>query len=406
MALRDEANTNVEDADCPLIHAVRSGVQSLRRLSIQGRGGEAISVDAHMVPVVGRDGVTHGATLLLHDASSQVTLEERVQTLHERATRDPLTQVANRAEFDRVHAQFVTTHIDRGRSCSLIICDLDHFKHINDTYGHQAGDEALVSFAALLRRSCRPGDLVARYGGEEFVMLCADCDNATATRRAEELRRELSQIQQPMLGGKIITASFGVTEIQPGDTPDTMLRRADRALLQAKDNGRNMVVQLGTGNHEDLEEPRSWFSWLQRSKPNQILRQQLVTSVPLALAAEKLKGFVADHHAEIVSFEENQVALKLDGGNVPMLRRGNDKSTTFFVGLSFRDLHQESTTQEFPAHERTLIDVVVSPRRARERRRKETLERSRQIMLSLKSYLMAHDFTGPIAEEPSPDLEF
>ena len=72
-------------------------------------------------------------------------------------------------------------------------------------------------------------------------MLCADCDNATATRRAEELRRELAYIPQPMLGGKCITASFGVTEVQGGDTPETMLRRADRALLQAKANGRNRV---------------------------------------------------------------------------------------------------------------------------------------------------------------------
>ncbi len=158
-----------------------------------------------------------------------------------------MTQVANRAEFDRVHEMFVAAHQQQQVPCSLMMCDLDHFKRVNDTYGHQAGDDAIKSLAALLKSSCRPGDLVARYGGEEFVILCADCDNAAAARRAEQIRKSLSQLAQPKMNGRTVTASFGVTEIQPGDTPETMLRRADRALLMAKANGRNTVVQLGTG---------------------------------------------------------------------------------------------------------------------------------------------------------------
>src|SRR5512140_376443 len=82
-------------------------------------------------------------------------------------------------------------------------------------------------------------------------MLCADCDNATAARRAEQVRKSLSQIRHARLEGRTVTASFGVTEIQPGDTAETMLRRADRALLEAKGKGRNCVVQLGTGGSAD-----------------------------------------------------------------------------------------------------------------------------------------------------------
>ena len=114
-------------------------------------------------------------------------------------------------------------------------------------YGHQAGDEVLKSFGKLLRSECRAGDLVARYGGEEFVILCADCNNAAATRRAEHLRKSMSDLAQPVLNGETVTVSFGVTEIQPGDSPESMLRRADRALLEAKQLGRNTVVQLGNG---------------------------------------------------------------------------------------------------------------------------------------------------------------
>ena len=187
--MADEKGRPVAVADCPVLGAVQSGVQSLRRLTICGRSGRSVSVDAHAIPVIGEDSTMQGAVLLLHDASSEISLEQRCQSLHEKATRDPLTQVANRAEFDRVHELFVDAHRQQQVPCSLIMCDLDHFKSVNDTYGHQAGDEGIKSLAALLKGACRPGDLVARYGGEEFVMLCADCDNAMAARRAEQVRR-------------------------------------------------------------------------------------------------------------------------------------------------------------------------------------------------------------------------
>jgi diguanylate cyclase (GGDEF)-like protein/PAS domain S-box-containing protein len=393
----DERYEALNDENSPVVEAIRSGAQTVRRLSIRGRDGKELSIDAQLTPVLGREGHVHGATLLLHDASSQITLEERVQSLHERATRDPLTSVANRAEFDRVHAHFVATHLEQGLPCSLIICDLDFFKRINDTYGHQAGDEALVSFAALLRRHHRAGDLVARYGGEEFVLLCADCDNATATNRAEEIRRDLAEAQQPMLGGKCITASFGVTEIQDGDTPETMLRRADRALLQAKDLGRNTVVQLGSGITGDPAGSKAggWFaSWFGNAAPDQLLERQLITAVPLKVAIEKLRGFVADHHAEIVSIEDEHILLKIDGQHSPLLRRTNDRPVPFCIELRFAEQQFEKEGQEGGGHLRTLIDVAIRPQRNRDRRRRDVLERARLLISSLKSYLMAQDHSN------------
>jgi diguanylate cyclase (GGDEF)-like protein/PAS domain S-box-containing protein len=394
--MSDERSEIVTDDQCPVLHAVASGSQEVRRMLIVGRDGQVVSVDVQATPVLGREGLVQGATLTLHDASSQITLEERVQSLHERATRDPLTSVANRAEFDRVHVQFVETHLERGLPCSLIICDIDFFKRINDNYGHQAGDEALVTFAALLRRNHRPGDLVARYGGEEFVMLCADCDNATATARAEEIRRELAEFQQPSLGGKCITASFGVTEIQDGDTPETMLRRADRALLQAKDLGRNTVVQLGSGISGDAhgKSTKGWFTWFRRTPPDQLLERQLTTAVPLKVAVEKLRGFVADHHAEIVSIEEDHIALKIDGQYTPLLRRNHDRPVPFCIELRFTEQQWGKEGNEGNSQLRTVIDVAIRPQRNRDRRRRDVLERARQLISSLKSYLMAQDHAG------------
>ena len=391
VSLRDEQENLLREEDCPVLHAVRTGVQTLRRLNVTGRNGQRVDVDAHLVPVHGKNGISHGAALLMHDASSQVTLEQRVQSLHERATRDPLTQVANRAEFDRCLEASVESHLERHIPCSLIICDIDHFKRINDSFGHQAGDEVLISFAALLRRHSRAGDLVGRYGGEEFVLLCADCDNATATARAEQLRIELAEFPMRPLEGKSITASFGVTELQSGDTPETMLRRADRALYQAKASGRNAVVQLGSGIAEEETPVRGtgWFAWLRGALPEQVLQRTLATSVPLNVVIEKIRGFVADHHAQIDSISENHLVLCIEGERSPLLRRNTDRPMPFLIEAK---VVAGPPDEAGPKSTRTLLHVTIRPQRSRDRRRRDVLERAQQLLISLKSYLVAHEF--------------
>lgn len=402
--LCDDKGAVIDHAECPVIQTIKTGAHSVRRLSIRDRGGQRIDVDAHLVPVHGKSGIAHGAALLVHDASSQVTLEQRIQSLHERATRDPLTQVANRAEFDRILANYVESHLERRLPCSLVLCDIDFFKKVNDTYGHQAGDDVLVTFAAMLRRHCRTGDLVARYGGEEFVLLCADCDNATATRRAEELRAELAEFPLVALEGKCVTASFGVTEVQSGDTPETMLRRADRALYQAKENGRNTVVQLGSGIGGEEAPPKraGWFSWLKPSPPDQILERTLATSVPFNVVVEKMRGFVADHHAQIDSVTENYLSLKIEGEETPLLRRSTDRPVPFVVEIRFEESQGQAGGRGNAKMVRTIIHVTVRPQRSRDRRRRDVLERARKLTASLKSYLIAQDHDGCARQEPGP----
>jgi diguanylate cyclase (GGDEF)-like protein/PAS domain S-box-containing protein len=391
--LRDEQQKLMLEADCPVIQTIKSGVQTLRRLSVTGRGGQRVEVDAHLVPVHAKTGVSHGAALLMHDASSQITLEQRVQTLHEKATRDPLTQVANRAEFDRIHASCVESHLERQLPCSLVICDIDHFKRINDSYGHQAGDEVLIAFAALLRRHCRSGDLVARYGGEEFVMLCSDCDNSTATHRAEELRAELAELPMQALQGKSITSSFGVTELQPGDTPETMLRRADRALYQAKEAGRNTVVQLGSGigGEEPPPKPVGWLAWLRGAVPEHVLQRTLATSMPLNVVIEKMRGFVADHFAQIDAIDEHHVALRIEGESTTLLRRSTDRPVPFVLDVQFEEFKAPEDNRA-AARFRTLAHVTIRPQKSRDRRRRDVLERAQRLLASLRSYLVAQDF--------------
>lgn len=388
----------IPDTECPIARSLNHGTQLLERVGVLGRSGRQVTIDLHVVPVHDDQGNCCGATLLLHDASSETSLEERCQALHTQMTKDPLTQVANRAEFDRMLALFVEAHQETELTCSLIMSDIDHFKHINDTYGHQAGDEAIVTFASLLKSMCRSGDLVARYGGEEFAILCADCDNATAVSRAEAMRKKLSETAHEQLANHTVTASFGVTELQAGDTPESMLRRSDRALLQAKDQGRNQVVQLGNGMPEE-EIKRSWFSF----KPwtgNSLVDTTLSTNVPIELAIEKLRGFISDREARILRVTEDEVRLEVN--EVATLKRGGSQSMTYVIEIKFDQEREAKTNAAGMAsgeYVQTVANVKIRPKRERDRRRGHVAERARLLLSSLKSYMMAKEGAEPAATE-------
>lgn len=394
LQMRDQNFKLVTIETCPVVAAVRSGKNITCRLVVSDAKQEKVSVDAHIVPVVGADGRAYGATLLLQDASSRVSLEERVQTLHEKARQDGLTRVANRAELDRVHQEWVRVHLEQGVPYSMIICDLDHFKKVNDTYGHQAGDEALITFASLLKESCHSGELVARYGGEEFVVLCPGCDNAAASLRAEAIREALAAQTHAILDGKCITASFGVTELQPGDTPEMILGRADRALLKAKNEGRNVVVSVGPGADEELPvrfRRRSWFAWFRPAPGQLLLSRKVITAVPLKLALEKLRGFIADNGADLLEISERRVVLQLAPPQDPLRRRGSGRRMPVLIELELREIPWDTTGGDVSC-QRTVVHVSIRPRRQRDRLRRGADQIARRLLGDLKSYLMAQDY--------------
>jgi diguanylate cyclase (GGDEF)-like protein len=296
---------------------------------------------------------------------------------------------------------FVAAHQESNLPCSLIMSDLDHFKQINDTHGHQAGDTAIITFASLLKSMCRSGDLVARYGGEEFAILCADCTNAAGARKAETIRQALSAVKHKNLGNASFTASFGVTELQAGDTPETMLRRADRALLQAKDQGRNQVVQLGDGMVQEKTK-RKWWQFQTLRSGGALVEAVLISAVPIEVAIQKLRGFIADQKAKIVKTDENELQLAIVDNHTGANRRSSDRAITFLIDLKLSQQRTERTaSQGFAAgtYIETRLDVTIRPRRDRDRRREATVERARRLLGSLKSYLMAREDDGSSTEE-------
>lgn len=168
----------------------------------------------------------------------------RAQRLLHLAARDRLTGVYNRGQFDVAIEFEVDRAMRMGYELAIAVLDLDHFKNINDTYGHAAGDRVLVEVAARLARSMRATDMIARYGGEEFVVLFPQTNRAAAAVRVETLRAQIAAF--PMLtpeGQELtITCSAGIAEL-PLDGLDagTLLARADRRLLAAKRAGRDRL---------------------------------------------------------------------------------------------------------------------------------------------------------------------
>lgn len=170
----------------------------------------------------------------------QVVVLSDVTNLNNLATVDMLTQVTNRFEFDKMLGHSIAVSKRYNRALSVLLVDIDHFKLINDNFGHLVGDEILKSFSKLLRQQIRQSDIVARWGGEEFIILLPDTSLSSAITMADALRQRIEVNPFESVGN--ITCSIGVAEFNAIEEADDLLRRADENLYRAKHSGRNRVV--------------------------------------------------------------------------------------------------------------------------------------------------------------------
>jgi two-component system, cell cycle response regulator len=173
----------------------------------------------------------------------QEELVEQTRRIEQHIYEDPLTRVHNR-RFLFTHLRALVSGARRhGRPLSVAVVDLDGFKGVNDRLGHAAGDEALVAVANALRGGVRAEDTVGRMGGEEFLVLLPDTGRSAAARAAERLRAAVAAADGP----EPLTASVGWATLEPDEQPDDLVRRADDALYEAKDQGRDRVVAAVVG---------------------------------------------------------------------------------------------------------------------------------------------------------------
>jgi diguanylate cyclase (GGDEF)-like protein len=178
-------------------------------------------------------------------SQASIALENALlhHTIQRQAMTDDLTGLVNRRRFLEALDGEIVRAEGLGTPVSIVLVDLDHFKLVNDRFGHQAGDEVLRQFAVRALAHLRDVDVAGRIGGEEFAVVVPETSAAGAAAVAERLRRSLSKLPLPAgADSALVTASFGVAERMPGEGGSELLRRADAALYQAKREGRNRVV--------------------------------------------------------------------------------------------------------------------------------------------------------------------
>lgn len=169
-----------------------------------------------------------------------------VTAMRERSDRDPLTGLRNRRAFEEAVEQRLADAARDGLPLSIVVADIDHFKQVNDIWGHQAGDNAIANFGHLIAGMVRENDVCGRIGGEEFCIVVCDCSEESAAGLAERIRASFVQLQHEGLGEDIrLSASFGVAQWSAGEGYRRLFSRADTSLYRAKDNGRNRVECSG-----------------------------------------------------------------------------------------------------------------------------------------------------------------
>lgn len=190
---------------------------------------------------------------MLNEIRNEVKQRKQVENeIRILAATDALTGVNNRRQFYTILAQEVDRSLRYGNTLSLIMYDIDYFKQINDTYGHDVGDQVLKDMTWLVKSKIRSVDLLARWGGEEFMIIMPQSPIDAAKSAAEKLRAAISE-NRFSKANNTITASFGVTCFQPPETLDSFLKRVDDAIYKAKRNGRNQIEVL-TDDHDGISD--------------------------------------------------------------------------------------------------------------------------------------------------------
>ncbi|WP_026791731.1 sensor domain-containing diguanylate cyclase [Pleomorphomonas oryzae] len=259
--------TLVAECDRPMVaeHTRQrmSGEVPMADYTFRGLRKDGVEIDIELHGSVHNVGVRPVAVSIMLDISKRRQAERRAEGLHallrEQSLRDALTGLYNRRYLDVALEEECNRAQRDGHAFSVVMCDLDHFKLVNDRYGHQAGDDVLAIIAAVIDKRCGSAAQAFRYGGEEFLALLPGQTGAAAAGWANALRKELqTQIVNPGRDAFRITASFGVASFpEHGLCGNDLIGLADQALYQAKRGGRNQVriADLSNGRASALQEP-------------------------------------------------------------------------------------------------------------------------------------------------------
>ncbi len=230
-------------AHCPLMATMRDGQSRRALVFAHHRDGHRVPVQISAAALRDDAGRIVGAVEVFHDDSPRRDIAEQLSTAEATALIDPLTGIGNRRLLDRALRQHQSDLRRYRHGFAILFADIDHFKTVNDTHGHDIGDAVLALVAKTIEACIRPSDTVGRWGGEEFLIIAPLLDRAGASGLAERLRAVVSTAWVNTTAGPVTaTVSIGVSLAHRGDSADAVVHRADAALYQAKTNGRNTTV--------------------------------------------------------------------------------------------------------------------------------------------------------------------
>lgn len=239
----DDRGRSLCRALCPLAAAMKDAVPREAKVFLHHKQGHRVPVDVRVAPLRDSTGKVVGGAEFFSDASNQESMTQRIQELEQLALLDSLTQLPNR---HHIEPELVSRFHEKERlnlNFGLIFMDLDHFKQVNDTYGHEVGDQVLQTVAKTLTASIRPFDLVGRWGGEEFVCIVRNADERILNTIADRLLLMIATSSVQTDDATVpISASIGATLAYKTDTIDTLVKRADHLMYVSKKNGRNQVT--------------------------------------------------------------------------------------------------------------------------------------------------------------------
>ncbi|MCC7205600.1 MAG: GGDEF domain-containing protein [Phycisphaeraceae bacterium] len=238
----DESGQSLCQHGCPLTDSIRSGQRCCHDVYLRHKDGHRVPIQVRTNPIPGQDGQPVGAVEIFTDNSAKLQAMEHIRKLEGLAHTDPLTGMANRRYAESILAARLDQCRRSGWISGVLLVDVDHFKRLNDTFGHDIGDHALKMVAQTLGSACRCFDLVARWGGDEFLVLLDGVDHPGLNTISQRIRMLVERSSLRVAGRSIcVTISAGATVTREGDDLAAVLKRADDLLYQSKLAGRNSV---------------------------------------------------------------------------------------------------------------------------------------------------------------------
>lgn len=229
--------------DCPAVSAMKSDTIVDRELFLYHKDGHRIRVLTRVLPIRGQNGGLEGSVEIFSKDISEAELARRLRELEELALLDSLTKVGNRQYAERTITNQLSEFQRYGWTFGVLFIDIDHFKEINDTYGHESGDIVLRTVAQTLQSGLRTFNIVSRWGGEEFLVLVVNITEAQLSAIGERLRLLIQNSRVFINKASVqITISLGATLARKDDTIESLLQRADQLMYQSKHQGRNKLT--------------------------------------------------------------------------------------------------------------------------------------------------------------------